>query len=198
MTWIELVNSNKNRTLMDHWFVMTDNIYLYFWDNDFILLLRIDPAAVIWDVSINTGSVSDCTSVTPWGGADEVISVLNWSTRVSLASVFASCHNTGAEHTRQNCTSIGVGAVASWGWDCFYINALKSAWVTGSWILNIILGCLFIKKIMLTAVFPQPQIRTAEPDDGIEERGARAATAPPRLKALWRRTAISFCIFLSL
>ena len=181
---------------------MTDNIYLYFWDknsdNGFTLLLRIDPAAVIWDISINSWSVSDSTSIAPWGGANEIVSMFDWSTRVSLTSVFTSCHNTGAEHTRQNGTSIGVRAVASGGWDCCDIDALKSTGITGSRILNIIWGTFFIKNIGLTAVFPQPQMRTAAPSDGMEVRGGRAATAPPRLKALWRRTAMSFCIFLSL
>ena len=123
-------------------------------DYGFILLLRIDPAAVIWDISINSWSVSDCTSIAPWGGANEIVSMFDWSTRVSLTSVFASCHNTGAEHTRQNGTSIGVRAVASWGWDCCYIDTLKSAWITGSRILNIIWGNFSIKKLCLQQYFP--------------------------------------------
>ena len=63
--------------------------------------------------------------------------LFDWSTRVTLASVFTTTADTSAEHALENGTIVLVTGITIRYSNVLDINALEGAWIGAAWVLGI-------------------------------------------------------------
>ena len=91
------------------------------------------------NIGIDSWVVGLGTSVTPWGGTNNLVVVFDWSTRITLACVFTATTDSSTEHTLQDGTIVWTTGVTVGVGDDVNVDTVEFAWVRWSWVLRYML-----------------------------------------------------------